>query len=87
MKQLFQVKFPLIYQIVAYAKYYKAFVKNKKMSLQVAGMSNEELKDYNASLYKFRQEKELDWDNLKTYTEKMQWAKLFDKDPRKTLGF
>lgn len=85
MKQFVQVKLPLIYQIVAYAKYYKAFVENKKLSLRVAGMFNEGLKDYNASLYKIRQEKALDWGNLKTYTEKMQWAKLFDKDPRKTL--
>jgi hypothetical protein len=27
---------------------------------------------------------DLDWSNLKTYTEKMQWEKLFHKDKRKT---
>lgn len=27
---------------------------------------------------------ELNWNNLETYTEKMQWAKLYDKDPRKS---
>lgn len=26
----------------------------------------------------------LDWNNLKTYTEKMQWSKLFDNSPIKT---
>ena len=26
----------------------------------------------------------LDWDNLRTYTEKMQWAKMYDNDPRKS---
>ena len=26
----------------------------------------------------------LDWNHLVTYNEKMQWAKLYDKDPRKT---
>ncbi len=26
----------------------------------------------------------LDWDNLQTYTEKMQWAKMYDADPRKS---
>lgn len=57
MKQFVQVKLPLIYQIVAYAKYYKAFVENKKLSLRVAGMSNEGLKDYNASLYKIGKKK------------------------------
>lgn len=27
----------------------------------------------------------LDWSNLKSYTEKMQWAKLYDTDPRKVV--
>lgn len=27
----------------------------------------------------------LDWNNLVTYNEKMQWAKLYDKDPRKSV--
>ncbi len=27
----------------------------------------------------------LDWNNLNTYTEKMQWAKMFDCDPRKSV--
>ena len=27
----------------------------------------------------------LDWDNLRTYTEKMQWAKMYDADPRKSV--
>ena len=26
----------------------------------------------------------LNWDNLRTYTEKMQWAKMYDNDPRKS---
>ena len=85
MKHFIQAKLPLIYQSIAYIKYYKDFLRNKKMSLAVSRMSDEELKAYDACLYKNRQGKELDWENLKTYTEKMQWAKLFDKDPRKTL--
>ena len=27
----------------------------------------------------------LDWNNLHTYTEKMQWAKMYDTDPKKTI--
>ncbi len=27
----------------------------------------------------------LDWDNLHTYTEKMQWEKIYNKDPRKVI--
>ena len=79
MKHFIQAKLPLIYQSIAYIKYYKDFLRNKKMSLAVSRMSDEELKAYDACLYKNRQGKELDWENLKTYTEKMQWAKLFVK--------
>ncbi|MDB8711935.1 ATP-grasp fold amidoligase family protein [Mediterraneibacter gnavus] len=85
MKNLLKEKLPLIYQIVAYIKYYKKFIENKHFSLKIGKMSEEELKEYDASLYRIRQNRELDWNNLKTYTEKMQWAKLFDKDPRKTV--
>ena len=27
----------------------------------------------------------LNWDNLQTYTEKMQWEKIYDKNPMKTV--
>lgn len=70
MKHFIQAKLPLIYQSIAYIKYYKDFLRNKKMSLAVSRMSDEELKAYDACLYKNRQGKELDWENLKTYTEK-----------------
>lgn len=46
-------------------------------------MSEEELKDYDGKLYFERQGKILNWNNLRTYTEKMQWEKLFDTDERK----
>lgn len=35
--------------------------------------------------YKQRIGHELDWKCLETYTEKMQWAKLYDNDPRKSV--
>ena len=38
-----------------------------------------------AKIYKQRFGHELDWNNLQTYTEKMQWEKLFNKNPLKTL--
>ena len=34
--------------------------------------------------YKQRIGRDLDWKHLETYTEKMQWAKLYDADPRKS---
>jgi hypothetical protein len=36
-----------------------------------------------AKLYYRNMHEVLDWNNLRTYNEKMQWEKLFDKDPRK----
>ena len=36
------------------------------------------------SLYRMRMGKELDLDNPKTYTEKIQWLKLYDSTPLKT---
>lgn len=35
--------------------------------------------------YERRFGKKLDWDHLETFTEKMQWAKLYDVDQRKIL--
>lgn len=37
-----------------------------------------------AKIYKKQMKEELDWHNLRTYNEKMQWAKLYDKDQLKT---
>lgn len=44
-----------------------------------------QLMTYDAELYFNRHGKKLDWNNLQTYSEKMQWEKMFDKDPRKIL--
>lgn len=44
-----------------------------------------ELMEYDADLFEKRHGYRLDWNNLSTYSEKMQWAKIFDKDPRKVL--
>ncbi|MDV7750676.1 ATP-grasp fold amidoligase family protein [Enterococcus faecium] len=38
-----------------------------------------------AAIYKERIGHELDWHNLNTYTEKMQWEKLYDKNPMKPV--
>lgn len=42
-------------------------------------------KDELAKTYEKRMGEPLDWDNLRTYNEKMQWAKLYERDPLKTL--
>lgn len=35
-------------------------------------------------MYKRKMNAELEWSNLRTYNEKMQWVKLYDRDPLKT---
>lgn len=72
-----------MYQLYLYAK---GIVKRKEQEEQEAKyhrMTDAERMKYDASLYEMRIGKSLDWSNLETYTEKMQWAKLFDKDERK----
>ena len=51
--------------------------KRKKMSL-------EQIRFEIAKQYKSRIGSDLDWDNLNTYTEKMQWGKIYDKNPLRT---
>lgn len=46
-------------------------------------MTLKERMRYDAELYKKNIGEDLDWFHLRTYTEKMQYAKLFDRDPRK----
>lgn len=48
-------------------------------------MNIEELMKYDADLYAKRHGELLNWDNLQTYSEKMQWEKLFDHDERKVV--
>lgn len=38
-----------------------------------------------AKIYKERMGHALDWHNLRTYTEKMQWEKIYDKNPLKSI--
>ncbi|MCE7792391.1 glycosyl transferase [Salipaludibacillus sp. CUR1] len=37
-----------------------------------------------SKIYKKKMNEKLDWNNLRTYNEKMQWAKLYDNNPLKT---
>lgn len=81
--EIFKKRLPIMYQTYLYIK---SFVKRKKQEEQETKyhcMTDEELMKYDATLYEIRIGKSLDWNNLVTYTEKMQWAKLFDKDERK----
>lgn len=55
-------------------------VKEKK---QFSSKTDEQIMQDVQTMFHERIGRELDWKNLKTYTEKMQWEKLFDKNPSK----
>lgn len=74
--------------LIAVYRYVKAWIhlkKQKAFEKKFRSFSKKELEEYDARLYEIRQHKALDWNNLTTYTEKIQWAKIYDTDPRKTL--
>lgn len=78
-------QFPLAYQCYLYVKESINVYKQKKEAKRIHNLSDEKIKMYNAHLYEIRQGKKLDWNNLETYTEKMQWAKIYDNDPLKVI--
>lgn len=78
-------KFPFLYQCYLYLKESLLLKKTQTKTRKIHKMSDVELETLDAELYQQRQNKRLDWNSLRTYTEKMQWAKLYDEDARKVL--
>ena len=66
--------------------YYLYFLERKKIKdiEKLKAIPESQYPKLLAKIYKNFIGLELDWDNLSTYTEKMQWAKLYDKNPLKT---
>lgn len=83
--QKLKSSFPILYQLYSYAKDYKQLRINRKIAKQIHRMSSEALMDYDAELYFRRIGHKLDWNNLQTWTEKMQWEKIFDNNPEKII--
>lgn len=67
-------------------KVYNYFIqfKKKKEFERIDSLDFSEKEQVISDEYKKRTGKELDWSNLRSYTEKMQWAKLYENDPIKT---
>lgn len=66
----------------------KFFIKNIQRKFFIKKMKSKSIKQlmkYNADLFEIRQGYELDWSNLSSYSEKMQWDKIFNNDPRKVI--
>lgn len=66
--------------------YYQHLRRKDKIleSVRLKELTTEEQKAYIGRLYYEHLEHPIDWNNLRTYTEKMQWEKLLHKDPLKT---
>lgn len=76
---------PLLYEIIKYAKELVLLPFTRCRAVYIQNMSKEELKKMDSTLYKHCTGEDLDWSNLRTFSEKMQWAKLFDRDQRKVV--
>lgn len=82
LKQIIK-KHPFLYEIcmlIYNPIYIKQLSKKKKKLLK---LSINELMELDEKMYFERRGKHFDWNNLQTYTEKMQYEKLFDNNPLK----
>lgn len=72
--------FPGLYEMYSHLQRRKsiAYINRRKK------LDEKEYRKEISRQYKERIGHDINWDNLSTYTEKMQWAKLYDHDPRKS---
>lgn len=80
MRKFVKKHFPVLFE---YGKHLQRVSEIKKIN-QVKELSFEEQKKLVESIYREHIGVELNWDKLNTYTSKMQWSKLYDKNPMKT---
>lgn len=81
LKKQLKKKFPWLYK-----KYFN--MQEAKVDRHIEYYKTLEISEYPeelAKIYKENTGEVLDWNNLKTFNEKMQWAKLYEEDPRKTI--
>ncbi len=48
-------------------------------------MTKEQIAELDSELYYERLGRTIDWTNLQLWTEKIQWEKIYNEDPLKTL--
>ena len=74
-------QFPRLYDFYQHTQRMKILKKIKKME----NVPEDEYAELIENEYLKVLGHSLDWDNLQTYTEKMQWEKIYDKNPMKTV--
>ena len=67
--------------------WYQHIQRRKKISEigKLKELSEAEIIQRLGILYEQRIGHKLDWENLSTYTEKMQWEKIYDNNPQKVI--
>ena len=74
-------KVPILYEFGLHLRRRKIIsIIKKRKKLDKSAYANEVAKQYEKRIGHA-----LNWNSLETYTEKMQWAKLYDNDPRKSV--
>ena len=76
---------PLMYQIIYGVLMRIKLIIKKRDYQRFHRKSGKELEKFVSKIYEERQGRNIDWNNLEDYSEKMQWAKIYDRDRRKTL--
>lgn len=79
-KQKLKKFFPKLYEWYLHLQRRQCIAKIEKRKR----LDKNEYKNEISKQYKKRIGHEINWNKLETYTEKMQWAKLYDDDPRKS---
>ncbi|MFS0674962.1 ATP-grasp fold amidoligase family protein [Ornithinibacillus sp. 179-J 7C1 HS] len=75
------VQFPRLYNLYSALQFSKRYLKN----MYYKSLNEKKYPTVLAKMYKKRMGQDLDWNNLTTYNEKMQWVKLYDNDPLKAV--
>ena len=84
-KEFFEQKAPLLCELYYWFKDLKMLKRRLQNQKAFKKMTDDEMKQWVAGLYYKYQHEQLDWENLRTWSQKIQWVKLYDKDPRKTI--
>lgn len=75
-----------VYEVLKYIDFKTRWrYRQRKHEARVHSMTYEQYEKMDAQIYENAMGKPLDFSNLQTYSEKMQWAKIYDQDPRKTI--
>lgn len=80
MLDVLKKKFPVLYDYYQHMKRMKVLANAKRLE----SLPEEKYNDLIEKEYLKVFGNVLDWNNLRTYTEKMQWEKIYDKNPIKT---